>query len=333
MTVREAGGAVPATHVFAQGDFTRPLEVVQAGLPSVLDPNPAADSTRRGLADWIAAPSNPLAARVLVNRIWQRHFGRGLVATPNDFGFGGARPTHPALLDWLASEFLRSGGSIKSVHRAIALSAAYRQASAEREEGRKTDPDNRLLWRQHARRRDAEGTRDSILAVSGLLRERAGGPPLWPPVPQDLLDGQPGILETKSDKAAKDRLQGWFTDKEEDCDVRSLFLIQKRALALPFLQPFDLPDPTTSCGRRDVTTVAPQAMQLLNSRFAERASLAFAARVEREGGDRIARAVRLALGRDPVPAESERLEAFAQRRSLAELCRALLNLNEFVVVD
>src|ERR1043166_5161725 len=141
-----------------------------------------------------------------------------------------------------------------------------------------------------------------MLAVSGSLLPKDSGSPVWPPVPQEMLDAQPGILETKSDKAAKDRLQEWFTDPVEKTDVRSVFLIQKRVLGIPFLQPFDLPDMNVSCGRRDCTTVAPQALQLLHSSFAEQLALAFAKRVEKDS-DPVARAVRLALGRAPTEKE------------------------------
>jgi hypothetical protein len=183
---------------------------------------------------------------------------------------------------------------------------------------------------------DAESTRDAMLVVSGLLLPKDSGAPVWPPVPQDMLDAQPGILETKSDKAAKDRLQGWFTDPLDKTDVRSVFLIQKRALGVPFLQSFDLPDMNVSCGRRDCTTVAPQALQLLNSAFSERTALAFATRVEKEAGEgeRVAWALRLALGRAPTEAEVRLGRSVVERRkALVDWCRVLLNLNEFVFLD
>jgi hypothetical protein len=272
---------------------------------------------------------------VIVNRLWHHHFGRGIVATPNDFGFSGVRPTHPELLDALASELAANGGSLKTIHRMILRSATYRQRSLDDPAKRAADPENRLLWRQNPRRLDAEATRDALLAVSGTLLPKDSGPPVWPAVPQHLLDAQPGILETKSDKSARDRMQEWYTDPLEKADVRSIFLVQKRVLTLPFLQPFDLPDLNVSCGRRDVTTVAPQALQLLNSAFSERMALAFAARVEREAGEeaRIDRAVWLALGRPPSEAERRRSLDFIHRHRLVDFCRVLLNINEFVYVD
>src|SRR6185295_16572811 len=182
------------------------------------------------------------------------------------------------------------------------------------------------------RRLDAEATRDAMLAVTGTLLPKDSGPPVWPPVPQHLLDAQPGILETKSDPGARDRKQQWFTDALEATDVRSIFLVQKRVLTLPFLQPFDLPDMNVSCGRRDCTTVAPQALQMLNSPFSERMAVAFAARVEREGGG-VDRAMWLALGRAPTDAERRRGLDFIGRHRLVDFCRVLLNVNEFVYVD
>src|SRR6185295_14085049 len=157
------------------------------------------------LAAWIASAENPLTHRVIVNRLWHHHFGRGIVATPNDFGYSGARPSNPELLDFLASELVKNGGSLKAIHRMILRSASYRQ---------KREP----------RRLDAEGTRDAMLAISGTLLPKNSGPPIWPPVPQHLLDAQPGILETKSDQGARDRKQQWFTDLVEVTDVRSIFL-------------------------------------------------------------------------------------------------------------
>ncbi|HEX7902213.1 MAG TPA: PSD1 and planctomycete cytochrome C domain-containing protein [Planctomycetota bacterium] len=315
MTAGESGKR-PPTHVFYQGDFTQAREEVAPGFLSVLDPNPAKDGRRSTLADAIVA--SPLAARVIVNRLWHHHFGRGIVATPNDFGFGGARPSHPELLDALAAELVDGGWRLKRIHRLIVLSRAYRQASAWR---KTSDEENLLLWRQNPRRLDAEATRDALLFVAGALKARNGGPPAWPAVPKDLLDAQPGILETKSDKAAQDRLQAWYTT--EEVDVRSIYLIQKRCLPLPFLQPLDTPDTNVSCGRRDVTIVAPQALQLLNSAFAERMARALA---QAPLADAFARAV----GRPPSAKELKILESLPTR---VDACRAILNLNEFVYVD
>jgi hypothetical protein len=331
MTVRTSKSEATATRVFYQGDFTQPREEVSPGFLSILDPSPAAllpSGRRSTLAAWIASPENPLTARVIVNRVWQQHFGRGIVATPNDFGFSGARPTHPELLDALASQFVAEGWSLKKLHRRILLSAAYRQSSRDDAAKRLRDSDNKLLWRQNARRLDAESTRDALLAVAGALLPKDSGPSVWPPVADDILDAQPGILETHSDQAARDRKQAWYTSAADQVDVRSVFLVQKRALKLPFLQPFDLPDPTVSCGRRDCTTVAPQALQLLNSAFATRMAETFAKRVEGEP-DPFRAALFLALVREATPKELE----IGRRLGLQSWCRVLLNLNEFAIVD
>jgi hypothetical protein len=363
LAMSDTGASAPATHVFFQGDFTQPREQTPPGFLSALDPNPAkvtppngnTTGRRTALASWIASPANPLTARVLVNRLWQQHFNKGLVATPNDFGFSGARPTHPELLDWLALEFAEKGWSIKQVHRLLVLSAAYRQTSVDDPQRRPRDPDNALLWRQNPRRLDAETLRDALLSVSGLLLPYEGGRSLWPPVPEDMLKAQPGILEALEGHDSG-RLQGWYADPVEKTDVRSIYLIQKRVLPLPFLQSFDLPDTTCSCGRRNVTTVAPQALTLLNSPTAFRMAGAFADRVAKEAGDdsgkRIERALRLALGRGPDEDEKrialKLLErhtelyakqakpgdaASAPKRALLDICRAFLNLNEFVYID
>jgi len=322
---------IPATRIFYQGDFTQPREEVQPGFLSVLDPNPAAilpSGRRATLASWIASPQNPLTARVIVNRVWQQHFGRGIVATPNDFGFSGARPSHPELLDALAAQFVAEGWSLKNLHRRILMSATYRQSSLDEASRRRKDPENIFLWKQNVRRLDAEGTRDAMLAVSGALLPKDSGSPVWPPVADEILDAQPGILETHSDQAARDRKQAWYTSPAEQVDVRSVFLVQKRALQLPFLQPFDLPDPMVSCGRRNCTTVAPQALQLLNSAFSTRLAETFAKRVEGEA-DPFGTALFRALGREATAKELE----IGRRLGLVSWCRVLLNLNEFVYVD
>ena len=216
LAMTDTGPSAPPTVLFAGGDYQQPKEEVPPGFLSVLDPNPAAiqpprsgfsTGRRTALANWIASGDNPYTARVMVNRIWQHHFGRGIVATPNDFGYSGARPANPALLDWLANEFARDGWSIKRLHRLMVLSSAYRQTSAIDPKRKAVDPDNTLLWRQNIRRHEAETLRDSLLAVSGLLLPVGDGPPRWPPVQQDLLDAQPSILETHSDADARKRLK------------------------------------------------------------------------------------------------------------------------------
>lgn len=360
----------PEIHVFYQGDFRSPRDAVEPGFVSVLSPGPAkiqppreqTSGRRLALADWIASTENPWTARVLVNRIWQQHFHTGLVATPNDFGLTGARPTHPELLDSLAMAFMNEGWSVKSLHRAVLLSATYRQSSHAADIGTpemNRDPDNRLLWRQNVRRLDAETIRDSLLAVSGLLSAETGGQPRWPEVPEELLHAQPAILEAIEGKDGG-RRQGWYTDPVEQTDVRSLYLVRKRCLPIPFLQAFDLPDTTVSCARRDATVVAPQALMLLNSPAAIRFAEAFADRIaameealDFENADLQERTVDsvflMALQRDPDSDERRLAGEFlvrhqqhhrdrgadkdAARSAFIDLCRAVLNLNEFVFID
>jgi mono/diheme cytochrome c family protein len=365
MAAVDSGGDAPVTHVLYQGDFASPREEVSPGYVTVLYPGPAhiekprenSTGRRLALANWIVSESNPWTARVIVNRIWQQHFGTGIVATPNDFGFSGARPTHPELLDWLATQFMQQGWSIKQLHRWIVLSEAYQQSSLA-ESIPEVDPGNTLLWRQNMQRLDAETLRDSLLMVSGLLLPTQGGRPLWPEVPEELTHAQPAILEAIKDGDGG-RMQGWYTDPPEQTQVRSLYLVRKRCLPIPFLQSFDLPDSTVSCARRDTTVVAPQALMLLNSpegiRYAEaiadRAFLDTSLDVSKNDGREqalIVRLFQLTLNRHPTDDEEnlaiEHLHnevmklsednAEAQLRSaFVSLCRAMLNLNEFVYVD
>ena len=365
MAAVDSGGDAPATHLLYQGDFAAPREVVSPGYVTVLYPGPAhiekprenSTGRRLALANWIVSDSNPWTARVIVNRIWQQHFGTGIVGTPNDFGFSGARPTHPELLDWLATEFTQQGWSIKQLHRWIVLSRAYQQSSLA-ESIPEADPGNTLLWRQNMQRLDAETLRDSLLMVSGLLLPAQGGRPLWPEVPEELTHAQPAILEAIKDGDGG-RMQGWYTDPQEQTQVRSLYLVRKRCLPIPFLQSFDLPDSTVSCARRDTTVVAPQALMLLNSPEGIRYAEALADRVLGDASNpaevslqseqsMVEQLFLLTLNRSPTADEkvlaTEHLEN--ERAKLAEgdaenrfrlafvsLCRGMLNLNEFVYVD
>jgi mono/diheme cytochrome c family protein len=365
MAAVDSGSEVPATHLLYQGDFASPREEVSPGYVTVLYPGPAqiekarenSSGRRLALANWIVSESNPWTARVIVNRIWQQHFGSGIVATANDFGFSGARPTHPGLLDWLATKFVAEGWSIKQLHRWIVLSEAYQQSSLA-ESTPEADPGNTLLWRQNIQRLDAETLRDSLLMVSGLLLPTQGGRPIWPDVPEELTHAQPAILEAIKDGDGG-RMQGWYTDPPEQTDVRSLYLIRKRCLPIPFLQSFDLPDSTVSCSRRDTTVVAPQALMLLNSpegvRYAEaladrilRETLPLAETGEKRDKASIERLFELTLNRQPTAEEQALAAELLQRErarfsgndqdsgvrfSFVSLCRAMLNLNEFVYVD
>ncbi len=359
LLMTDADGVPPVTHVLFQGNHKQPRESVEPGFLSALDPNPAAirktanaktTGRRLTLAEWIASPANPLTTRVLVNRIWQSHFGRGLVATPNDFGLAGARPVNPELLDWLTAEFVRNGWSMKKLHRLIVTSAAYRQSSSESvtsnsvisksppKAGRKsiTTRTDSLITDSPItplpRRLTAEQLRDALLAVAGTLQHKPGGPPVWPDLPPEVLQANPAFLDDNETKT-----KGWYPSAKAEQNVRGIFLVQKRTVRVPFMETFDLPENATSCARRNVSTVAPQALSLLNSPLATEAAQAFAARVERETPatprERVERAFLLALQRQPALAERVACEHFLEQRSLPELCRALLNLNEFIYVD
>ena len=362
----DSGDTAPPTRVLSQGDYQKPLDEVPPGFLSILDPNPAdvppvgpnTTGRRTRLARWIASPENPLTARVVVNRLWQQHFGLGIVGTANDFGYSGLRPTHPDLLDYLASQLVTRGWSLKALHRAIVLSATYRQASADDPARHKLDPDNLLLWRQSPRRLEAEALRDAMLTVSGRLLPVDSGPPRWPQLPESVLRSNP--------KTAESPMEGWSREPDENSYVRTVFTVQKRSLMQPLLESFDLPDPTVSCARRNVTTVAPQALMLLNSPFAVTMSESLAERAEREAQAQpiksVDRIFRLALARSPDDEERElavdlllrhtaahaerikqadaknakepkKVESIARRAALADLARAVLNTSEFIYID
>ncbi len=302
-----------------------------------------------------------------MNRVWQLHFGVGIVATPNDFGYSGSPPTHPELLDWLAVEFVESGWDIRYLHRLIVQSATYRQSS-QRSSRHTSGTENTLLWRQNSRRLDAETLRDSLLSVSGLLKSVDGGKPRWPAVPDELTHAQPAILEAiKEDDGG--RMQGWYTDPVDDTDVRSIYLVRKRCLPIPFLQVFDLPDSTTSCARRDITIVAPQALALLNSPESVRVAEALSASIKQEVDQNlpdeqrvtalITRCFERVLSRQPDELELAAVREFLGRqrqqyissetveggentdhpngasdeRAFIDFCRAILNSNEFCYMD
>ena len=300
------------TTLFVQGDFTRPAEEVVPGTPEVLPPLAAAGprANRLDLARWIVSPGNPLAARVVVNRVWQRLFGRGLVETDGDFGLAGSPPSHPELLDWLAREFHGRGGSMKQLHRLVMTSRAYRQRSEETPELRAVDPENRLLARQSRLRLDAEIVRDVALAASGTLVPTIGGPPVHPPVPA----GTTAVGQVKRD---------WPTSAGADRFRRGLYTFVYRASPLPALAAFDAPDGYQSCTRRHRSNTPLQALVLLNDpAFAELAR-ALAGKVTAEGP---AAAFRRCTGRFPDAEEARELAALPPE----DCARVLLNLDETV---
>jgi hypothetical protein len=331
-------GPVAITHILKQGDYRSELDAVTPGFISALDPNAAVISAganrettgrRLTLANWIASPENPLTARVIVNRIWQMHFAEGLVATPNDFGLAGARPSHPELLDWLAAEFVREGWSLKRLHRLIVTSAVYRQSSADSGSG---SASKRLYARQAMRRLSAEQLRDAVLAVAGQLTAKSDGPPVWPDLPPEVLQGNPAVLDDNAEHT-----KGWYPSPQAEQAARSIFLVQKRGISVPFLETFDLPGNSTSCPRRNLSTVAPQAFSLLNSPLAVAAAKKLAERVDREAGAnpraQVTRLFALALQRAPADDELAACLRLLRSRNLVELCRVCLNLNEFIYVD
>jgi hypothetical protein len=345
----------PATHVLAVGVYDAPREEVQPGFLSILDPAPArlsvptgAQSTgrRTALARWLTDPQNPLTARVMVNRLWHYHFGRGIVSTPSDFGNMGERPSHPALLDWLAAEFVRQGWSLKAMHRLIVTSNTYQQSSLFSATAARTDPQNICLWRYPRQRLQAEVIRDSALCVSGQLNPRMSGPSVFPELP-------PG-MESRG---------GWkVTEDASERDRRSVYVFVRRNTRYPLFEAFDMPDTHESCARRNVTTTAPQALALLNSRLTLEWAQAFAARVRGAAGaspeSQIELAFRLAYSRRPDDLEMEMAKAFFKRQlqllaekpkeqlalptdaanggdplnaaALVDFCHVLINSNEFV---
>jgi hypothetical protein len=339
------------TFILRRGDVLTPGAEVQPGVPAVLGlaapiirqpPAGSGSSGRRlALARWLTQPGHPLTGRVLVNRIWQHHFGVGLVPTPNDFGRTGLKPTHPAILDWLAAELVAGDWRIKRMHRLILTSEAYQMSSrSQRPEALARDEGNSQLWRQNPRRLEAEVIRDTLLALTGNLDPRAGGPSFFPTLPPEVHRTQ--------DAAGK----GWGESPAAEQDRRSLYVFVKRALPLPLLDAFDAPTTTVPVGMRSVTTVAPQALMLLNDRWVRSQAARLADRLQGEAGDapepRVRRAFRLVLQRDPNPTElAASLGMLAAQRTLAgsasppdadrqawvNFCGALFNLNELLHVD
>jgi hypothetical protein len=323
---------IAATHLLFQGDHKAPRNIVEPGIPSVFNPMPAAIAAapnklttgrRLALANWIVAPENPLTARVFVNRMWQHLMGRALVATPNDFGLAGGVPADVTLLDWMADDFVANGWSVKQLVRKIVTSTAYQQSASYAQ---------RHVALRSPRRLQAEQLRDALLAASGLLTAKADGPPVWPDLPREVLTSNPAFFDDNPE-----RTKGWYPSPKDQQYCRSLFLVQKRNTRVPFLEIFDLPDNSTPCARREASTTAPQALMLLNNRLTIEAAGALAARVEREAAQepdrQIARAFEIALQRRPDQAEVEACRRLLAASSLTELCRAILNTNEFAYLD
>ena len=303
------------THLMTAGDFTRPAEEVTPGVLGVLhafkpDQGPV---NRLDLARWIASKDNPLTARVIANRVWQAYFGRGIVETENDFGSQGTTPSHPKLLDWLAVDLVERGWSLKSLHRSIVHTRAYRRDSANRADLTAKDPDNRLLARQTRLRLDAELVRDSALVASGILTHKVGGPPVFPPIP----DGVMSLGQVK---------RVWSTSKGPDRTRRGLYTFTYRVTPPPAFAVFDAPDGLASCTRRNRSNTPLQALTLLNDPAFFEAAQALAGVIEKEG---LASAFVRCTSRQPEPAELAVLTPL-DRLSAA---RALLNLDETITRD
>jgi hypothetical protein len=329
-------------HVLKRGQHSQPGDEVQPGVPAAFStpkntfaiaarPEGRVSTGRRtAFANWITSAENPLFARVMVNRVWQHHFGTGFVATPDNLGASGAKPSHPELLDYLAAEFVSAKWSVKALHRLILTSAVYRQSSAPRANLEVIDPENRLLAHFPLRRLDAEAVRDAMLSVSGELDTRAGGPF----VPSKRT--AEGVVE--------------IDEKTPGARRRSIYLQQRRTQVVTFLQLFDSPSIVSTCGKRTPSTVPLQSLAMLNSEFARARAKAFAARLAREAGDdsakRLALAYRLACGREPLKDEATTCEKFlgkqrdvyakekdADARAWTDLCQILLASNAFLYIE
>ncbi|MFM2143731.1 MAG: hypothetical protein RLZZ476_2275 [Verrucomicrobiota bacterium] len=300
------------TTVFIKGDFTRPDVEVQPGTPAVLHPFETASKqpNRLDLAKWIMSPKNPLTARVIVNRVWQQYFGRGIVETENDFGSQGTLPSHPELLDWLATQFMAKKWSLKELHKLIVTSKTYRQSSANRPDLIEKDPQNYLLARQSRLRLDAEVVRDVCLAASGLLSTKLGGPPVYPPIPDGVM-GQGQVKRV------------WSVSKGEDRYRRGLYTFVYRASPPPSLTVFDAPEGFSSCTRRIRSNTPLQALTLMNdSGFFEFAT-ALKKIIEKDG---LEAAFKRCTARAPKPDEL----AVLKKLDTLNAARALLNLDETV---
>lgn len=363
--LRVDGTEAPRTFLLERGELSHRGDEVTPGFPIILSaaarPSgasiPTSAGRRTALARWIASPDNPLTSRVLVNRVWQHLVGRGIVPSPSDFGVRGESPTHPELLDWLATVFV-SGEvrgekgeeksptlssrpwSIKRLIRLIVTSNTYKQSSLARAETLRKDPENELFSRMNRKRLEGEAIRDTVLAISGRLNPKAGGPGVFPPIPAEALPPKANVWPVSKDPADHTR--------------RSLYTFVRRNLQYPALEVFDAPDSNASCARREVTTAAPQALSLLNAPEMSDNARAMAERIQREAvtdPERLKLAYRLALGRLPSAAELALGQEFLRKQeallrgsgpadgkggattALADFCLALMNLNEFVYVD
>jgi cytochrome c553 len=346
LCVTEAGPKAGDTFILLRGVPTAPGEKVEPGFPScasgggtvqaVPPPDNRSTGRRTALANWIASPENPLTARVIVNRVWQHHFGRGIVRTPNDFGLQGAPPTHPALLDWLATEFIKQGWSFKKLHRIILTSNTYKQSSRANPAALAQDPQNELYWRFDMRRLAAEEIRDTLLAVSGNINLAMYGPSVYPEIAKEVLAAQ--------SRPGKD----WFTERmrPEDLTRRSIYVSVKRSLIYPLFASFDLPETDRTSAARFASTQPTQALGLMNGALFNKQAAVLADRVRKEAGSEPQKFCRrlfsLVLQRPPTESEIaegitllSRLQKRGAKPQQAEnyLCLMALNLDEFLYLD
>ena len=344
LVVVETGPTAPPTHILLRGNPHVPGDEVQPAFLQILAPPQAnivppatgASSGRRlALADWIASRDNKMTARVMVNRIWQYNFGRGIVRSTSNFGRLGDRPTHPALLDWMASEFVDQGWSIKKMHKMLLMSNTWKMSSQSNAKALAQDPENNLFWRFDMRRLEAEEVRDSILAVDGSLNPKMFGPSIFPTMPREVLAGQsvPG--------------SGWTPSTPEEQARRSVYIHIKRSLALPILASFDAADTDTTCPVRFATTQPTQALGMINSTFTNQQARLFAYLVQERAGDDPTAQVKFALWRvlqrEPTAKEIARGTKFMARaeaeqhltppEALRYFCVVAMNLNEFLYLD
>jgi hypothetical protein len=377
-TLADSPPRAVASFIMVRGDHRRPGPEIRPGFPRIANPwnetlaapSDAPSGRRAVLARWITRPNHPLTVRVIVNRVWQYHFGRGLVSSSSDFGVMGSTPTHPELLDWLASEFVRNDWSLKHLHRLIVTSAAYRRASRATESGwtasereqaliawdqaAAVDPDNELLGRFPMTRLDGESIRDAMLSVAGMLNTRSGGPGVMPPLPLELKRTLlPGQWKTSEDESEHFR--------------RGVYIFARRNLRYPILDVFDRPDAQASCPRRNRATTVSQPLLMLNSEFSQQVARRFARRaIEHSDGDLVTAIefiVRKSFSREPTSDELMSLTAFCQEHAeylqrvdggtdtfaaplfadagfdgyhaaaLIDLCLAVLNSSEFIYID
>ena len=344
LRVKEIGPEAPPTHVLIRGNPHAPAQRVEPGFPLILgnaDPGLAArpadaptTGRRRALARWIADDGNLRTSRVMANRLWQYHFGRGLSPTPNDFGRFGREATHPELLDWLATEFVAREWSLKSMHRLMMTSRAYRMSSRPPEGALEADPGNDLFSRFNMRRLTAEEIRDSVLAAGGGLNLELGGPSVYPPMPAEVL-----ATASQPDKA-------WGDATPEQASRRSVYIHVKRSLRNPLLESLDMADTDSTCPVRFTTTQPTQALMMLNGEFMSEQAAALADRTGSSGGaldDRVAEALQVVLARQPstpeiargvdLIEELRREEGFDSESAFAAYSLLLLNLNEFAYLD